>query len=154
MLRGDALANAAHVALRLCNSDARFQSGDYAQKMAATIRDLLFGERERDPDLVVAVGKRKSWRHYAHYRVALFIQADGAPDDSAVAAETAHPQPVTEDGHLGAAGSIFLGRECATEHGIHLQHIKNVRGVCLAVNANRFARTCEAEAAIPDRGHA
>ena len=81
------------------------------------------------------VGEAEPGRHHADHGVGLAVQANGAADHDAIAAEAIDPQRMAQDDDLRSPWDVFGRRESAAERGLDAHRPEEAR---------RYARTDDA----------
>ena len=153
----NALRNCLQLGLRLLKRHAGFQSSNGFQKHHAfTIAhegSPRFTKRQRSPKLK-RFGILKARRKNAHDGVTLFVQRDRPAQHVRVAAKSALPEAVSENGRLGAVGRVLFPGEVASQRRLDAEQWKEIRRHCAGHDSFRRSGPCEGHVAATVGGDA
>src|SRR5712672_1513094 len=143
-----------HLRLRTGQRNLRLEARDDEEKMTAAITQLRGTQSHGRPELIVRIGKAKSWRHYSDDRVALSIEKNLFAEYLKIGSEAALPQIVANDYDVRVARPVLLRDKDATKGSLDAQCAEKFRSDQLSFHPNRLALTAEIETAVTVRGHA
>src|SRR6266481_8224703 len=110
-----------HLRLRTGQRNLRLEAREDEEKMTAAIAQLRGTQSHGRPELIVRIGKAKTWRHHSDDRVALPIEENLFAEYLDIGSEAALPQAVADDYHARVAGPILLRDKHATQSCLDLQ---------------------------------
>ncbi len=130
---------------------AGFESRNRVQVVIATTTRLVRLHGPRNPQLAFTYREEKVRRHYTDNRERLAVERHFSIDYVRIAVETSLPKCVTQNSNVLVADLIFLRQERSSEHRLHTQQGKDVRGDELSFQTFRFAFAGEIHAHVAER---
>ena len=106
--------------------DAWSQPGDLivVLAVAAILRPLLRGERERHPEPHIGIQERERLWHHAHDRIAVVVEHQIAADDAVHATGLPRREGPAENGDAVATGRAFVLGKPPAAGGRNFQHVE------------------------------
>jgi hypothetical protein len=132
----ETLRNCIHLLLSLRQRHSRLEARDNRKPERAALEAQLGRDRQRFPEVDVAVRIAKGRWHNATYGKSPAVKRDRLADNPRVSAEPPYPQTMAEDRLAGAPQIVVIRRERITDEGPYTEYIKKVRRYCGALSCS------------------
>ncbi len=139
---------AAHLLLRLLETDARLDPRQHLKGVASAVRQLTLCEDERHPEFDRGGRVLHGLRHHANHLILLAAEQDVAPHQPRVGAVTPPPEPVAQHDDALAPRLIFAFEEASPGLRRRAEHLEEVRRDLRADGAHRLLLLAQVEVAV------